>query len=290
VEIIDTAGNGKLKILVCFIGVHIGGAMTSLVNFLNALDTDKYDVDVMFYENDWGRCGIKEEINILPQGKIHETLSLGNVVKKAFSPPYITAKVRELYYKKVKHNKRKAVQIMSKQGCRYSRKIDKEYDIAIAYEFTWCLNYVMSRVKAKKKILWHHVEYEKSGMDYSIDKKAMDNADALVFVSEECKNSYIDKHPEHSGKCYFIPNLLSSEYVRARGTEDVQLPFEDSRNYLKFVTAARISFEHKGLDRAAYAFSKLKKDGLLENVKWIIIGQGRDLPALEEIIKKEGSS
>ena len=41
----------KIKLFVCFIQTHIGGAMTSLVNFLNALDTDKYEVDVMFYEN-----------------------------------------------------------------------------------------------------------------------------------------------------------------------------------------------------------------------------------------------
>ena len=74
--------NEKIKLLVCFIQVHVGGAMTSLVNFLNALDTEKYDVDVMFYENDCGRCGIKEEINILPQGKVHESFGVRNVVKK----------------------------------------------------------------------------------------------------------------------------------------------------------------------------------------------------------------
>ena len=280
--------NGKIKLLVCFIQVHIGGAMTSLVNFLNALDTDKYDVDVMFYENDKGRCGIKEGINILPQGKVHDSFGVGNMVKKLLSPSYICAKIQDIYYKKIKHNKRKAVQIMSKQGCKYSRAIGKEYDIAIAYEFSWCLNYVMTRVKAKKKILWHHVEFEKSGLDFRIDKKAMDNADALVFVSEDCKKSYALKHPEHKEKCFFVPNLLSSEYVRSKGNEAVELPFDESDKYFKLITVARISFEHKGLDRAAYAFSRLKKDGLLENVKWIIIGNGRDMPALEEIIRKEG--
>ena len=82
---------------------------------------------------------------------------------------------------------------MSKQGCKYSRRLDKEYDIAVAYEFNWCMNYVINRVKAKKKVIWHHVEFEKSGMDYKIDKKAMDKADALVFVSEDCRKSYCEK-------------------------------------------------------------------------------------------------
>ena len=116
----------KTKILICFIHAHIGGAMTSLVNFLNALDTDKYDVDVIFYENNQGRCGIKEEINIPPQGKIHQKYDFSNVVKKILSPSYIAAKVREIYYKKIRHNKRRAGQIMSKQGCKYSQKLEKE--------------------------------------------------------------------------------------------------------------------------------------------------------------------
>ena len=166
----DISGR-KIKLFVGFIHVHIGGAMTSLVNFLNALDTDKYDVDVMFYEGDGTKCGIKDSINILPQGKLHKQTDLKNIISKVCSLPYMWARVQDIYYKKVKHNKRKAVQIMSKQGCKYSRKLDKEYDIAVAYEFNWCMNYVMNRVKAKKKIIWHHVEFEKSGMDYNIDKR-----------------------------------------------------------------------------------------------------------------------
>ena len=280
----DVSGR-KIKLFVGFIHVHIGGAMTSLVNFLNALDTDKYDVDVMFFEGDGTKCGIKDSINILPQGKLHEKADMKNIISKVFSIPYMWARVQDIYYKKVKNNKRRAVQIMSKQGYKYSRKLDKEYDIAVAYEFNWCMNYVINSVKAKKKIIWHHLEFEKSGMDYKVDKKAMDKADALVFVSEDCKQSYCLKHPEHKDKAYFIPNLLSSEYVRAKGNEDVSLPFE-AANTLKFMTVARISFEHKGLDRAVRVFAKLKEENLLENVKWVIIGDGRDMPKLNEMIEE----
>ena len=280
----DVSGR-KIKLLVCFIHAHIGGAMTSLVNFLNALDTDKYDVDVMFYENE-GRYGIKDEINILAQGKTHEKGSFSNILRKVISPAYIIATVQDRYYKKVKKNKRKAVQIMSKQGCKYSRRHDKEYDIAVAYEFNWCMNYVINRVKAKKKVIWHHVEFEKSGMDYKIDRKAMDQADALVFVSEDCKKSYCEKHPEHKDKAYFIPNLLASEYVRAKGEEDVEVPFEDNENLLKFITVARISFEHKGLDRAVRVFARLKEEGLLNNIKWLIIGDGRDMGKFRAMIEE----
>lgn len=281
----DVLGS-KIKLLVCFIHAHIGGAMTSLVNFLNALDTDKYDVDLMFYENGSQRYGIKDEIHILPQGKVHERYSAVNVIRKVLCVPYVWALVRDAYYKKVKHNKRKAVQIMSKQGYKFSRKLSKQYDVAIAYEFNWCMNYVIGRVHANKKIVWHHVEYEKSGMDFKIDKKALDKADALVFVSEKCRRSYVQKHPEHGPKSYFVPNLLSSDYVRRKGEEAVQLPFAEKDGCLKFLTVARIRFEHKGLDRAVRAFSRLKKDGL--EFRWLIVGAGRDMPQLKEMIMAAG--
>ena len=274
----------KTKLLVAFIHVHIGGAMTSLVNFLNSLDTEKFEVDVIFYENNGDRCGIKDEINILPQGRVYKKYGFKNFLKKALSPLYIAAKCQDIYYKKFVKNKKKAVQIMSKQGYKSSPVLTKEYDVAIAYEFAWPMNYVMNSVNAKKKIVWHHLEFEKSGLDFNVDKKAMDDADALVFVSEECKDSYDKNHPEHKHKTYFIPNILSSEYVRAKGHEQVSLPFECTDEYIKFISVARIKFDHKGFDRAVRAFARLKDDGLLNNVKWVIIGNGSDLPALKKMI------
>ncbi len=281
----DVSGK-KTKLLVCFIHAHIGGAMTSLVNFLNSLDTEKYDVDMLFYENGAQRYGIKEQINILPQAKTHRTYSAANMLKKACSIPYLLAFARGAYYKKIRHNKRKAVQIMSKQGCKYSRKLHTAYDAAIAYEFNWCMHYVIQRVEAKKKLVWHHVEYEKSGMDYRIDKKALQKADALVFVSKACMERYLCSHPEQRYKAYFMPNLLSAAYVRQLGAYPVDDPFPAGGKGIRFLTVARIRFEHKGLDRAVIAFSRLKREGF--SFQWLIIGDGRDMPRLRKMIAEQG--
>lgn len=283
----DVTGK-KLRLFIGFIHAHTGGAMTSLVNFLNALDTDKYDVDVMFYEKKEGRYGIKEEIQLLPQGKMHTSTDVGNILRKAISPSYMRARVLDLYYKKVKHNRRKAIQIMSKEGCKYSRAIAKSYDVAISYEVSWCLNYVMNRVKAKKKIIWNHVEYGVSGLDFNIDKKELDRADALVFVSEDCKKSYMEKHPEHRDKCNFMPNIMSSAYVRNRGNEEPDVPEAYTRGTMRFLTVARVNFEHKGLDRAVTAFARLKEEGLLDPVRWLIIGDGWDVEKLCSMVKENG--
>ncbi len=280
----DDLTDKRIKLLVTFIPAHIGGAMTSLVNFLNCLDTDKYAVDVLFYEIE-GRWGIKDEINILPQAKNFESYSFFNILRKLISPSYVIARVRDFYYKKFKDNKRRAVQIMSKQGCRYSPKLDKEYDIAVAYEYTWALNYLATKVNAKKKIAWHHLDYETSGLVFKEDKKAFESVDALVFVSENCMEKFVSDHPEFAEKSHFIANILTSDYVRQKGEAKAEFPFEDGENLIKFLTVARISFEHKGLDRGVEVFRRLGDEGLLENVRWTIIGKGRDSENLKKMIE-----
>ena len=285
-----SGGEKKIRLLICFVQAHIGGAMTSLVNFVYALDTGRYDVDLMFYESDPNRrYGIKEEINIIPQGMVHEKYSPGNVLSKALSPSYALARLQYVYYRYVRHNKPRAVQIMSRQGCRYSRPLDGEYDVAVAYELNWCMNYIMTRVKARKKVLWHHIEYEKRGLDYRVDRKCFDKSDAMVFVSEKVMADHLRAHPEHRGKCFFIPNLLTSAYVRDRGDEyEAELPFDVGEDCLKLVTVARVSFEHKGHDRAVTAFARLKGEGLTDRVRWLIIGGGRDMDKLKEMIAAAG--
>lgn len=284
----NNSSSRKIRILVTFIQTHVGGAMTSLVNFLNALDCDKYEVDLLFYENSGGRHGIKREINILPQARSGSKYDLKNICLRVISPSYMAAKLRELYYKKVVKNRKKAIQIIALQGCKYSNRLDKEYDIAIAYEFAWCLYYTANYVKAKRKIMWHHLDYEAAGLDFKIDKKAFDAADALVFVSEDCMKKFVKNHSQYKSKSVFIPNLLSSEYVRSRGEETVELPFEDNKRYVKMLSVSRIDFNHKGLDRGVRIVEKLCENGLADNLRWMIIGKGKHLELLRAMINEKG--
>ena len=282
----DNIAHRKIQLLVTFIQVHIGGAMTSLVNFLNSIDCDKYDVDVIFYQTDGDRWGIKPEINILPQGKKYASFSAVNLLLKVISPAYMLARLQDIYYKKVKNNHRGAVQIMSKQGCRYSDPLPKKYDIAVAYEYTWALNYLVTKVNADKKAAWHHLDYKTSGLNFDIDKKAFEAVDRLVFVSENCMHKFVADHPDYKDKSLFIPNILRTDYVRRRGDEPCELPFEDGEGLVKFVTVARISFEHKGQDRCIRVFARLCDEGLLDNVRWTIVGDGPDYDTMCSMIEE----
>ncbi len=278
----------KVKLLVTFIKTHVGGAMTSLVNFLNALDADIYDVEVLFYEDPiGGRHGIKDEITILPVAKQHQAASKKNILSKLLYPPYVWARLRERYAKIIEKNPNKALSIISYEGCRYSKRLDKTYDIAISYESSWCMYYTARFVKAARKIHWQHMDYVESGFDYAFDRKTFRVFDKIVFVSTAAMQKFMTSHAECAEKCVYIPNLLSEDYVKAKAqSESVEAVFsEEEQKCLRLVTVARVIFEYKGHDRGAEVLRRLKDEGLAEKVRWLIIGSGKDDKALDELIE-----
>ena len=106
----------KKRVLVLFVHNHIGGSMTALVNFVNALDPERYDVDLLFYEIMGRLEGIDPDVNILPQAR--DGFHMG---AKLLSPAYLATFLRSQYYKKVKRNSLLGIQLMSRQGSRFSR-------------------------------------------------------------------------------------------------------------------------------------------------------------------------
>ena len=274
----------RTRILVVFIHSHVGGAMTSLVNFLNTIDTEKYAVDLLFYKNSGGqRHGIKEEINILPDAKEKR-----NLFRKAISARYILAKIRGAYYRKIVKNKRKAVQIEAKQGVRFTRRLKDEYDVAIAYEFDWCLYYITKYVKAEKKLAWLHLDYDKAGFDFKEDRAFFEKMDRLVFVSEECMKTFVGLHKETAKKCCVIPNLISPEDVKNKGDKkEVMLPFQKREDTFVMLTVARVDFAHKGLDRGVGIVKRLREE-TGKDIKWIVIGKGKNLSELKKSVLQEG--
>lgn len=285
---LEDVSHKKRRLLICFIQAHIGGAMTSLVNFVNSINTEKYDVDLMFYENGEERFGIKKEINIIPQGKQHKSNDLSNIIKKAVSMPYIYANLKGMYFKKIKHNKKRALQIMSKQGSRYSRSISKHYDAAIAYELSWAMNYMIKKVKAEKKLIWFHNDFENAGFSFKVDRASFEKADGLVFVSEQCRQRFAKSYPSCAEKTYFMPNIMTEEYMKNRAEEEISFPCAVDEKSKIFLSVSRVNFDEKGLDRAAKVFYRLKSDGLLNDIKWIVVGKGRDLDAFKKLVKEYG--
>ena len=274
----------RQTLLVLFVHNHIGGSMTALTNFVNALDTSRYDVDLLFYEIRGKVEGIKPEIHILPQANAKPHL-----LRKLASPAYAANFARAQYYRKLRRSKLLSRQLRAQQGCRFSRRLDKAYDIAVSFELMWPFYYMTRFVRANKKLVWHHNDYHAMGYRFAWDKPYFDRVDGLVFVSRECQEKFVLLHPEYGAKCFVMPNIMAKAPVLARaGAYQPRLPFEPVRPGLNLVTVARFNFASKGMDRMIGVLCRLREDGLLGRLRWLLIGGGNDLPRFREMVAENG--
>lgn len=264
------------KILIVYPHMAIGGSTTSLLSILNLIDYRKYEVDLLLGEN---------------KGELFSSIpSKVNILKQAMPSPRLLKfrKVTSFRYLLVRSKvKGKSTNIknqyMTFENARFSRRINKAYDVAIAFLETYACDYVATKVKAKKKIFWLHLDYIGAGFDPSFDKPIYKTFDKIVLVSQLCKSNFDIVFPEFASRSVVIENILSQEYVKNRAKEKCNLSIDKTK--VNLISVCRIDFKHKGLDRGVIALTELKNKGV-ENFHWYILGDGDDRSQLEQMVKE----
>ena len=269
----------------------IGGSTTSLLSILGALDYSKYEVDLICLSDedplyDMIPDKVSNKYIALETGKkakFKKVLNpytvfyavISRIVAKAMGRKYISGSVKS--------------QIMNKETARISKRIDKEYDIAIAFIETWATYYVEKYVRAKKKIAWYHLDYIGSRFYPEFDRKTYKAFNNIVLVSKQCKTNFDKVFPEYANKTCCIENILTKEYIRNRACEFQQSNIIRENGVVNLVTTCRIDFLHKGLDRAVAMMAQAKKLCIPKvKIKWHIIGHGGDYDELNDMIKNLG--
>lgn len=261
----------KKDLLLVYEDLSFGGSTTSLEAFLNAIDRERFNVHLLVYRKNNPEFleRLPKDINILREAAVHGNSTIDKLMKGAkvfFAPSYYRAKKAQ----RRGANKYVVLQHMSYAKVRLCRREKKEYDAAIAFIEGWSSSYVLSsKVKAKKKAVFLHLDYKTAGADADIDRKAFGKADALITVSECCRNSLASLYPEYSKKITYIENIHSVELIKKK-SED---PLPDSvDSHYEFLTVCRPDVYVKGLDRLVNVAKALKSDGM--SFKWYVLGAG----------------
>lgn len=272
----------KKKILFVYYDMMLGGSTTSLLSLLHNIDYKKYEVDLLLYKNEGPFYEyIPKKVNVLEQACVQQPILI-KIVKLLLSGYFFKVIFAKLKYKKNIHP---MYQYLAYSQLNYCRKIEKEYDVAVGFLELWPDIYVNSElVKAKKKITWIHMDYEKSGYDPRIDRKMLEKSNYVVCVSEECLQNFNKVFPELKNKSVFVPNILTKGYLLSRCTETVDNPCK--ANVINLLSVCRIDIETKGLDRGLKAIKCLIKDGY--QIHWYIIGGGFEYERFSNMIAKEG--
>lgn len=270
------------KILFVIPALGGGGAERSLVNLLNEMPSNMYEIDLLLFKKvGMFLSQVPEYVNVLDQTPALKGLYapfreagvylplkvFGNVCSKIFEKG-MSAQKAFLW----KHFYTKIVE-----------SLDKEYDVAVGYLGGESTDYILDKVKAKKKIHWVHNDYRKLGMSKKYDMAVFNKVDAVVTISEECLKILNEEFPQYTEKCFCIANITSSKVVRQRAELFYPEEYQGVANIL--LSVGRLSVQ-KGFDMAISAARIMKENGT--RFKWFIIGSGELQGKLEEQIHRDG--
>lgn len=271
----------KKKVLFIYSKMVVGGSTTSLLSLLNNLDYNLYDVDLLLY-SDEGKLQdqINPLVNVLPplNGKVKR-------FKKIVRLDYWLSLIRSRYLSRKTRNSLINAQFMARYEAEACPELEQEYDVGISFLEFWPMEFLVRRVKAKKKIGWIHIDIKEAGLIHGVNNHTFAALDKIVMVSQSCVENMKMIYPALSDKIVCVENILSSDTIRKMSHKIPNMSFKNSG--LRFVTVCRIVFASKGLDRAVGAFARLKKENILDaSVCWYIIGDGPDKERLGQMIKE----
>ena len=269
--------NMKKIFFVCY-GLGIGGIEKCLVNLLNELDSNKYEIDVLPMNPEFElKNHIKKDINILNtfEYAINTTDTFLEYLKE-----------KNLFLKLLKISKYIIFRLINKFGqkpWKLFKRLNKDYDIAIAYsQNDFSPYYVIDKVKAKRKYMWYHNgAYEGADSKYKTDKEYYVKFDKMIVVSEDCKKNLLEKFPQLQSKILILHNIINRHEI-IKLSQKAQDDIFD-KNTINIVSVGRLTKE-KGGSLAVDICKSLLDEGY--HIRWYWIGNGNQFNFLEKKIKE----
>lgn len=163
------------------------------------------------------------------------------------------------------------------------QRFEETYDLAVAYLEGGSTYYVADHVKAKKKAAFIHIDYESSGYTKGMDRNCFDKMDRIFTVSDEVKKHFLNVYPKYQDKVKVFHNIINQDEIRRKAEEETG--FEDHFDGVRLLTVGRLTYQ-KAYDITIDAMKLIKDRGY--KVRWYILGEGSERPALEKKVKELG--
>lgn len=249
--------------------MEIGGAETSLIGLLQALDPKRVDVYLFIndHRGEMMRC-IPEWVKILPPIPLYTMIErpMKEVLKKGYYRLFLArllAKWKFYLYNK-KYHPAERFAILGYLG-RYVTSIlppigaSKIYDLAIS--FVTPHDIVLNKVKAKKKICWIHTDYTTVNIDADWEFPVWNGYDSIVSISADVTRTFCEVFPSLRNKIVEMENIISPEFVRQRanlGSHPLDMPAEKDTTIL--LTIGRYTYQKKWKKSRLFVDCFLKRD------------------------------
>lgn len=254
----------KKKLLFIITQFYKGGAETSLLNLFHLLEPSKYEVDFLVLN----QIPYQDVTSLM--GEVPEWIDVFDVVKNSTCSSSL-AHLAEKIYLRLFH-----IQTYGSVGIKFVK--NKTYDVAISFGEWLSPDFVVKKVKAKKKYIWIHIDLDKADF---VNKEALlkygRSIDGYIFASEHSRRSSIAMCPQMKEKSVVIHNFINRKDILEKAENDVTLPCAEG-GYLLSVGNLRVE---KNYPRQIEVMRILKERGI--SVKWLSVGSTVDKAVLGEV-------
>lgn len=270
----------KKKILVVDSNAKIGGIQKALFSLLKEINDD-YEVTLLLLN----RVGlllqeIPNNVRVLSTKSDFRYMGMAQSDCKNFFDKIQRggyALISKIWGRKL------AVMLAARSLCR---DVQEEYDVAISYShvfgeksfFAGSAEYVLSAVKAKKKLCYIHCDYLNSGTRSKYSDGVYPQFDAIICVSQSVRERFVEALPQLSERTYAVYNTIDADQVIQKAYQNA---IEYDSEYLNLLSVARLTKE-KGIVRVIEALGRLDTT----HVRYFVVGDGIQRENIEAIIKR----
>ena len=281
----------KPSLLIFSQAMELGGVERSLLGLLDAIDYDRYDVDLFLMRHSGELMPyLNPKADLLPEIPQYASLAvpMASLVKSG-QLGVLRGRLRGKLAAR-RFDRKDPSDKPSVTALTYSHKYTlpvmpqisgKTYDLAIS--FLTPHYFARERVMARKYAAWIHTDYTALTFDRAAELAMWEGYDAICGVSEQASRGFQAVFPELAGKVQAIENILPKELIcKQAAVPQTDLPSGGAKALL---SVGRFC-EAKNFDNVPDICRRLVADGL--DVKWYLIGYGGSEPLICQKIHNAG--
>lgn len=269
-----------------FINMHymeLGGAERALLGLLNAIDTNRVDVDLFLNQHTGAFMSlIPKKIHLLPEEEAYSVVekTLIECIRHKQWRIAIARLIAKYKYKRyLRKNKLtydgSAHHYVFNEVIHYLPSLKKygHYDMALS--FLDPPHIVQEKVDAAIKMEWIHTDFSFVKVDIPATEQWWSRNDYIISISSAVTRQFLLLYPGMEDKIIEIHNILSPTFVR----EQAKLaPLTDRYEGLRLCSVGRIGYA-KNFEAIPYIAKCLSDKGV--DFLWQIVGPGDATPILQ---------
>lgn len=268
----------KKRILFVFERLQTNGASMSLLNLLETLSADEYDISLFLFSHEGELTGrIPRTVKLLPELPIYRAHA--TQMKVAVREALRSGRIGVAWYRLCVWLERGLKRPFSLWGAL--PEIPGDWDLACSYADGFVAQTVVRKVRAKRKALWVHEDYERAPRGPET-LSALRAAGVVVGVSKDAVRHVRNLLGDQGMSYHVVHNVVDVQKVRLLAKAGKAERPECS---VHLVSVGRVSRE-KRYDRIPRILAELTRLGV--DAQWTVVGPGLD--AVRDAVMNEAEA